>query len=298
VERYVPQLPSDAASLSYEDLVELGRQVVHAAQWAFGDLACAVETGYGESRLQEFAADIGLRYETLLNYRTVARAFPQSSRRRELSFGVHQALAGQDDRTGLIASRDDWTVASARDLASERREAAGQPAAASQREVIRPEPGDRESAEQASTRPAARPQEDRDSPPPASDSQPRLTRRQRQQQQWQQERARLQAEATAALERFGDLTLAELAEFGVSLWAIGPAVEERASEVVAAALPASYEGHGRREGEDYPHPEGDELAPFVRGWLDADDREDFTRRWVMEHGASGPLELARDLGQA
>ena len=66
VERYVPQLPSDAASLSYEDLVELGRQVVHAAQWAFGDLACAVETGYGESRLQEFAADIGLRYETLL----------------------------------------------------------------------------------------------------------------------------------------------------------------------------------------------------------------------------------------
>ena len=43
---------------------------------ARGDLAAAVETKYGEVRLQEYAADVGVAYGTMLNYRWVAARVP------------------------------------------------------------------------------------------------------------------------------------------------------------------------------------------------------------------------------
>ena len=111
---------ADWQSWDYDDFVRAGREVASRSAWLYGDLACAVETGYGDGTLARFAADISVNYETLLNYRTVAKAYPQSSRRRELSFGVHQAFASQSDRLELVGSRE-WTVAQARELIAGRR---------------------------------------------------------------------------------------------------------------------------------------------------------------------------------
>lgn len=88
------------AQPSYESLVNQGRKAAKA-QWTLGDLAKRVEVAYGEGRLQEYAEDIGVDYRTLLDYRTVARAY-EKSERSELPWSVHRVLASQEDRVALV----------------------------------------------------------------------------------------------------------------------------------------------------------------------------------------------------
>jgi len=125
----LPALPDDLASLRYEDFVAIGRAVESSRNFLLGDLACGVEARYGDAKLQEYARDIGVEYRTLLNFRTVARAYPELSRRRELSFGTHQALASQPDRLDLIRSGDYPTVAKARELVVRRNQGSDSPVA-------------------------------------------------------------------------------------------------------------------------------------------------------------------------
>jgi len=122
----MPAVSPEWQTWSYDDFVRAGREVSSQSAWLYGDLACAVETSYGNGTLERYAADIGVDCKTLLNRRAVARAFPQSSRRREVSFGVHEALAAQPDRLELLADRE-WTVMQARELAASRRPSPASP---------------------------------------------------------------------------------------------------------------------------------------------------------------------------
>lgn len=88
------------AKPTYESLVKQGRQAAKS-QWTIGDLAIKVEVNYGEGDIQQYAEDIGVDYRTLLDYRTVARAYLKSER-SELPWSVHRVLASQDDRIELV----------------------------------------------------------------------------------------------------------------------------------------------------------------------------------------------------
>jgi hypothetical protein len=89
------------SSLDWDDLVRLGTAVISLRNWVLGDLACAVETRYGENNLGRYAAEIGVEYKTLLNYRT---------------------LAAQPDRAELTQRQ--MTAAEAREIVSGRKKLA------------------------------------------------------------------------------------------------------------------------------------------------------------------------------
>ena len=88
---------------TWEDLVmagmELGR-VEERCQWDWGELADEV----GGESLKDYAEKVGKEYGTLLNYRTVVRAFPFSRRREDLSFKHHQSVMPVKDP----AKRQGW----------------------------------------------------------------------------------------------------------------------------------------------------------------------------------------------
>jgi len=99
---------------TYEELVQEGKRAIAKesdAKWTVGDLALKVEKRYGESKLQQFAIDIGIDYSTLRNRVAASRAWPGNVRRRTVSWSVHYELAGQDDRFDLISK-----VGSVRDV--------------------------------------------------------------------------------------------------------------------------------------------------------------------------------------
>lgn len=116
---YTPERQED---WSYHDYVRAWQKIDSQSAWLKGDLAAAVDTRYGEQTLQRYADDVGVKYDTLSEYRRVALAFPQMSRRLGISWSVHQALAAQTNRFELIASRDDWTLAAAREYVSPRQQ--------------------------------------------------------------------------------------------------------------------------------------------------------------------------------
>lgn len=76
---------------------------------------CGQAAGYAEHSIAEYAEAVGVHPETLKNYRTVARDCRQKSRRRDISFGMYQALAAHPGRLELVAG-DPMTVAQAREL--------------------------------------------------------------------------------------------------------------------------------------------------------------------------------------
>ena len=78
-------------SLTWEQLVAAGRRAVGACelaatafQWELGDLYGEAEAAYGPDSAERYAAEVGVEYEALLHYRTVAKAYP----RRERSPGL------------------------------------------------------------------------------------------------------------------------------------------------------------------------------------------------------------------
>lgn len=127
VELVNPGLPDDLATLDREELAEKGRTVVQfaeqieeAKQWVLGDLACEVETRYGDEDMRIFATEIGVYYHTLRGYAATSAAFPRGSVGRQThSYGVYQTLAAQEDRLELV-SAERMTVAQARQLVEKR----------------------------------------------------------------------------------------------------------------------------------------------------------------------------------
>jgi hypothetical protein len=98
----------------YEALVAAGKAAVKTETgtlWAIGDLACQVETSYGEGKLQQYAQDIDVEYSTLQERRRVSARWPKpdenldqdpKSRRSGLSWSVHHIFAARGDRFELI----------------------------------------------------------------------------------------------------------------------------------------------------------------------------------------------------
>lgn len=99
----MPQVPQDLSTLSYDDLVVLGQQFSSASKWLLRDLASMVDTRHRNHSLAEFAEQIGVHSATLMQYRTVAGAYPAGSPRRDVAFGVYQALTAQHYRLELLA---------------------------------------------------------------------------------------------------------------------------------------------------------------------------------------------------
>jgi hypothetical protein len=78
----------------YDDLLIRGRslqRMVSSHQIEIGELADQVDTQYGQETLLQYAADIGIDYATLKNYRTTYRSWKNEPRRPK-SYSVARIL--------------------------------------------------------------------------------------------------------------------------------------------------------------------------------------------------------------
>lgn len=99
----------------WQDQIERGKRLVSEIgdrKWELGDLAnevCAAgASGAHDQRLDEFASKIGITGSALRSYRTVAAAWPPSTRVEGQTFTTHKTLAAHEDRFEIIAERV-WT---------------------------------------------------------------------------------------------------------------------------------------------------------------------------------------------
>lgn len=120
-------------AFAYAQSVEMGRTCQRnqdQARWIIGDLACFVETEYGENRLSQFADDINVPFERVEEYRTMCRfwEFPVRAEFSELSTVTYShmrvAKAFKDVETArsflLECVENAWTVRDARMEANRR----------------------------------------------------------------------------------------------------------------------------------------------------------------------------------
>ncbi len=101
-------------SMTYEDYVIRGleaRQAGDATSWELGDLASGVETAWGEEKLQTYADDIGVAYNSLRAYRQVAEAYEKDIRMSNLGWHLHQVVASRSNRVQWLqkADKGGWT---------------------------------------------------------------------------------------------------------------------------------------------------------------------------------------------
>lgn len=108
---------TDPDRLYWEDFVQAAveaREQRDSAQWRLGDLAAQVVTVYGQGDLQRYATAVGVEYETLKQYRTVANAFSEiGTRVPNLTWTHHREAAALDDPAPLLAdaAANNWSVA-------------------------------------------------------------------------------------------------------------------------------------------------------------------------------------------
>jgi hypothetical protein len=91
--------------LSFEAWRQIGSQISLAASscaWWVGDWLSYGEDCFGD-RYEQAISDTSLNYQTLRNYAWVARKFPMSRRRNNLSFGHHAEVAALTEK-----SQDEW----------------------------------------------------------------------------------------------------------------------------------------------------------------------------------------------
>jgi predicted subunit of tRNA(5-methylaminomethyl-2-thiouridylate) methyltransferase len=83
-----------------------------SAQWELGDLSLKVASNYGEHTLEDYAAGIGVEYNSLRQYRTVAAAYRNDERSSFLSWSHHLKIADRDDRLEWLkwAAEGKWSV--------------------------------------------------------------------------------------------------------------------------------------------------------------------------------------------
>lgn len=78
----------------WDDLVAEGiaaREGLEGLQWKLGDLALTVETVHGQHTLEKYAAQIGVEYDNLRDYRRVAAAF-EIGDRSPISWNHHRIV--------------------------------------------------------------------------------------------------------------------------------------------------------------------------------------------------------------
>jgi hypothetical protein len=115
---------------SWAKIVAQGKRLAQEdrgeTRFKLGDLALKVAPmGEGHGRtgsmetLSEYAEEIGVKFETLDQYRKVAAAWPQGDRSPSADWTLHLRFMGQSDRAELIQA--EWTAAEARALVKSRK---------------------------------------------------------------------------------------------------------------------------------------------------------------------------------
>jgi hypothetical protein len=117
----------DNYETNYDDAVKLGKKLVlklRDYQLELGELADGLEPRYGEATLLQFAADIGIDYETLKTYRTTYRAW-RDEPGRPASFSVARALNRHPDKYEVYQENPTMSVADAKQVMVAHREELG-----------------------------------------------------------------------------------------------------------------------------------------------------------------------------
>jgi hypothetical protein len=102
-------------AIEWEEAILAGieaRQQKDGAQWRLGDLALQVETSYREHTLENYAAEIGVDYNSLREYRRVAQAYENARRLANLSWSHHQVASGWSTPQWWLeqALKNKWSV--------------------------------------------------------------------------------------------------------------------------------------------------------------------------------------------
>ncbi len=118
---------ADDEAFAYAQTVEMGRVCQKNRDkscWVIGDLACFVETEYGENRLAQFADDINVAFDRVSEYRTMARfwTFPARAEYSELEQVTYSHMRVAKSLKNLDVAKDflkecvlnAWTVRDAR----------------------------------------------------------------------------------------------------------------------------------------------------------------------------------------
>lgn len=90
------------------------RQETDSVNWKLGDLAIEVETEYGTDSIGMYAKEIRVERKTLMNYRTVAKAFTEITRSQypKLTFSHFSVLTSIDKPNQWLeqANTNGWSV--------------------------------------------------------------------------------------------------------------------------------------------------------------------------------------------
>jgi hypothetical protein len=103
----------------YQQMVKSARAIVQRQEqdnWELGALASKVEKKYGEARLERFAEDIGINYNTLMHCRQTFLAW-QKWGRPQISFWAAYALNKHPDRIDIARKNPTITDDQARGVA-------------------------------------------------------------------------------------------------------------------------------------------------------------------------------------
>ena len=129
----------ETAAIDLVPLVEEGRQAlrdIDRGQWKLGDIALKIAPrsekhvkNKSKAVIRDWAEAVGIPFNTAMNYRSVAAAWPDTRRRASASWSVHEALIALPGRLTVI-NQDGLTVAEARNLVAEHRAEAENKAAA------------------------------------------------------------------------------------------------------------------------------------------------------------------------
>lgn len=108
-------LDNNLENLDFNDICELGREAMDLRKFTnivIGKLALEVESRYGENSLGEFAKEVGLRKNTVNQYRWVAAHFPELKTYGDLSYTYYRIASGTEDPQGWIqqAVDNNWNV--------------------------------------------------------------------------------------------------------------------------------------------------------------------------------------------
>lgn len=117
---------------SWDLLVEEGRKAVIAQEninWVIGDLACEIETGYGENTLAKYAEEIGINYGTLKYCCATSKAWSQKVL-RSTNWSAHKALNAHPQREQIVGENPNITAREASEKMREYQAAHGSEKAA------------------------------------------------------------------------------------------------------------------------------------------------------------------------
>jgi len=112
----VPEVADTLPRESLEELVSRGvvaRELNDGSSWALGDIAYKVERDLGKEAVAVFASQIGLKPDTVRQYRWISSRFPKKEERMTgLSWSHYRNAAGADNPMEWIemAVDGDWSA--------------------------------------------------------------------------------------------------------------------------------------------------------------------------------------------